>query len=104
VELIKGEEKTTNLPSNSVDKILMVDVYHEFSFPREMIESMKRALKPNGAIYLIEYRREDDWVPIKTVHKMTEEQAVKEFEASGFYLDKNIGNLPWQHCMIFRMQ
>ncbi|MGB6037778.1 MAG: class I SAM-dependent methyltransferase [Cryomorphaceae bacterium] len=104
VELIKGEEKTTNLPPNSVDKILMVDVYHEFSFPREMIESMKQALKPDGAIYLIEYRREDDWVPIKTVHKMTEEQAVKEFEALGFYLDKNIGNLPWQHCMIFRVQ
>ncbi|HKK39089.1 MAG TPA: class I SAM-dependent methyltransferase, partial [Cryomorphaceae bacterium] len=104
VVLIKGEEKTTNLPPNSVDKILMVDVYHEFSFPREMIESMKRALKPGGAIYLIEYRREDDWVPIKTVHKMTEEQAVKEFEASGFYLDKNMGNLPWQHCMIFRIK
>jgi cyclopropane fatty-acyl-phospholipid synthase-like methyltransferase len=104
VELIKGSEKSVNLPVNSVDKILMVDVYHEFSFPREMLESMKKALKPDGAIYLIEYRREDDWVPIKTVHKMSEEQAVKEFEASGFELEKNKGNLPWQHCMIFRMQ
>jgi predicted methyltransferase len=81
----------------------MVDVYHEFSFPREMLESMREALKPGGAIYLIEYRREDDWVPIKTVHKMTEKQAVKEFESSGFVLDTNIGNLPWQHCMVFRM-
>ncbi len=103
VELIKGEEKTTNLPANAVDKILMVDVYHEFSFPREMVDSMKEALKPGGAIYLIEYRRENDWVPIKKVHKMTEDQAVKEFEAAGFVLDKNIGNLPWQHCMIFRI-
>lgn len=104
VILIKGEEKTTNLPPNSVDKILMVDVYHEFSYPREMVASMKSALKPDGSIYLIEYRREDDWVPIKTVHKMTEAQAIKEFKAAGFYLDKNIGNLPWQHCMVFRMQ
>jgi ubiquinone/menaquinone biosynthesis C-methylase UbiE len=103
VELVKGAEKTTNLHPNSVDKILMVDVYHEFSFPREMLESMREALKPGGAIYLIEYRREDDWVPIKTVHKMTEKQAVKEFESSGFVLDTNIGNLPWQHCMVFRM-
>ena len=103
VELVKGAEKTANLPPNSVDKILMVDVYHEFSFPREMLESMREALKPGGAIYLIEYRREDDWVPIKTVHKMTEKQAVKEFESSGFVLDTNIGNLPWQHCMVFRM-
>jgi SAM-dependent methyltransferase len=103
VELVKGAEKTANLHPNSVDKILMVDVYHEFSFPREMLESMREALKPGGAIYLIEYRREDDWVPIKTVHKMTEKQAVKEFESSGFVLDTNIGNLPWQHCMVFRM-
>lgn len=103
VELIKGSEKSTKLPSNSVDKILMVDVYHEFSFPREMLESMKQALKPEGAIYLIEYRKEDKWVPIKEVHKMTEEQAVKEFEASGFVLEKNMGNLPWQHCMVFRI-
>ena len=103
VELIKGSEKSTNLPPNSVDKILMVDVYHEFSYPREMLESMKQALKPGGAIYLIEYRKEDKWVPIKEVHKMTEEQAVREFEASGFVLDKNIGNLPWQHCMVFRI-
>jgi SAM-dependent methyltransferase len=104
VELIQGEEKTTNLPENTIDKILMVDVYHEFSFPREMVASMKRALKPGGVIYLIEYRRENDWVPIKKVHKMTEAQAVKEFEAMGFTLEKNQGNLPWQHCMIFRIE
>lgn len=103
VELIKGDEQSTNLPENAIDKILMVDVYHEFSFPKEMVASMKKALKPDGVIYLIEYRREDEWVPIKKVHKMTEAQAVKEFEAAGFVLDKNMGNLPWQHCMVFRI-
>jgi predicted methyltransferase len=79
----------------------MVDVYHEFSFPVEMIASMKSALKKNGEIYLIEYLSEDPNIPIKTIHKMSEAQAVKEFEAHGFKLKKNIDNLPWQHCMVF---
>jgi SAM-dependent methyltransferase len=103
IELIKGEEKTTNLPNAGIDKVLMVDVYHEFSYPYEMLESIKKALKPNGKVYLVEFRKEDDWVPIKEVHKMTEDQATKEFEASGFVLERNIGNLPWQHCMVFRI-
>jgi ubiquinone/menaquinone biosynthesis C-methylase UbiE len=79
----------------------MVDVYHEFSHPKEMLESIVEALKPSGKIFLIEYRKENKWVPIKEVHKMSEAQAVKEFEAAGLQLMKNEGNLPWQHCMVF---
>ena len=101
VETILGSEKSVYLPKNSVDKILMVDVYHEFNFPVEMIASMKNALKPKGQLFLIEYRGEDSRVPIKKVHKMTEKQAVKEMEAAGFKLKENIYNLPWQHCMVF---
>lgn len=101
VELIKGTEKSVNLQENSVDKILMVDVYHEFSYPVEMLASMHKALQKTGRIYLIEYRGEDNSIPIKKLHKMTEEQAVKEFEANGFTLKENITNLPWQHCMVF---
>tara|TARA_B100001094_G_C18172948_1_gene796232 strand:- start:980 stop:1702 length:723 start_codon:yes stop_codon:yes gene_type:complete len=101
IKTILGTEKTVELPKNSVDKILMVDVYHEFSFPVEMINSIKNALKPNGELFLIEYRAEDLKVPIKRIHKMTEEQAVKEMKAAGLLLKENIDNLPWQHCMIF---
>ena len=101
IETILGNEKSVHLPNNSVDKILMVDVYHEFNFPVEMIASMKNALKPNGQLFLIEYRAEDLKVPIKKIHKMTEKQAVKEMEAAGFKLKENIDNLPWQHCMVF---
>ena len=101
IETILGTEKSVEIPINSVDKILMVDVYHEFSFPLEMIASMKSALKSNGQLFLIEYRAEDPLVPIKTIHKMSENQAVKEMKAAGFKLLKNIENLPWQHCMVF---
>jgi hypothetical protein len=67
-----------------------------------MMASMSKCLKDDGRIFLVEYRKEDEWVPIKEVHKMTEEQAVKEMKAAGFELERNIGNLPWQHCMVFR--
>ena len=101
VKTILGNEKSVQLPKNSIDKILMVDVYHEFNFPIEMITSIKNALKPQGQLFLIEYRGEDPKVPIKKIHKMTEKQAVKEMEAAGFKLKSNIKNLPWQHCMVF---
>ena len=101
VETVLGSEKSINLPMNSIDKILLVDVYHEFSYPAEMVESIKSALKPNGQLFLIEYRGEDSSVPIKKIHKMTEKQSIKEMEAAGFRLKENIDNLPWQHCMIF---
>jgi precorrin-6B methylase 2 len=101
VAVVKGSEESVNLAENSVDKILMVDVYHEFSYPIEMIASIKKALRADGKIYLIEYRAEDSSVPIKEVHKMSEKQAVKEFKAAGFKLESNESNLPWQHCMVF---
>ena len=101
VETVLGSEKSINLPKNSIDKILLVDVYHEFSYPAEMVESIKNALKSNGQLFLIEYRGEDSSVPIKKIHKMTVKQSIKEMEAAGFRLKENIDNLPRQHCMIF---
>ena len=101
IETILGSEKSINLPKHSLDKVLLVDVYHEFSDPIEMIESIKNALKPNGLLFLIEYTGEDSNVPIKKIHKMTERQSVLEMKAAGLKLKENIDNLPWQHCMIF---
>ena len=101
VKTILGTEKSIQLPNNSLNKILMVDVYHEFSYPKEMILSIKNALKQDGELFLIEYRGEDPEVPIKKIHKMSEKQALKEMEVAGFKLKENISNLPWQHCMVF---
>ncbi len=101
ITLVQSDVQDVKLPENSVDKVLMVDVYHEFSHPVEMIQSIKKALRSDGKIYLIEYRGEDPQVPIKRLHKMTEAQAVKEMKAVGLRLEENIEGLPWQHCMVF---
>ncbi len=102
VKTILSTEQKVNLPANSIDLMLLVDVYHEFSFPYEMGRSMLEALKPGGLLYLVEFRAEDNNVPIKAVHKMSEKQAVKELKAAGFQFERNISNLPWQHCMVFK--
>lgn len=101
VELIQGQEANPNLDPHSVDMVLMVDVYHELSYPKEMMEQIVAALKPGGRFILLEYRMEDPKVPIKRLHKMSLEQAVKEMKAVGLQLKENIGNLPWQHFMVF---
>src|SRR5262249_62108470 len=80
VEPVQGTETDPKLPDNSVDMILMVDVYHEFSYPWEMTVAMIKALKPGGGLVFVEFRLEDEKVPIKLVHKMTEKQELKEME------------------------
>ena len=102
VEPVLGAESNPKLPSNAVDLILMVDVYHEFSQPQTMLRQMKEALKANGRLVLLEYRKEDPHIPIRSEHKMSVEEARMELEAEGFKLDKVLNDLPRQHILIFR--
>lgn len=101
VALIKGEEDNPNLAHNAMDMVLMVDVYHELSHPKEVMQQVAKALKPDGKFVLLEYRMEDPAVPIKLLHKMSVKQAVTEMKAVGLRLQENISNLPWQHFMVF---
>jgi ubiquinone/menaquinone biosynthesis C-methylase UbiE len=98
---VQGGIVDPKLPVNSIDLILMVDVYHEFSFPREMGLAMKRALKPGGRIALVEYRAEDPKIPIRDLHRMTEAQAKKEMAVLGLVWQRTDETLPWQHLMFF---
>jgi precorrin-6B methylase 2 len=102
IELIQGTESDPKLPANSTDLILMVDVYHEFSYPWEMTTAMVRALKPGGRLVFVEYRKEDPEVPIKLVHKMTERQVLKEMAPHPLTWVKTLGILPRQHIIVFR--
>jgi SAM-dependent methyltransferase len=101
VEPVQGTETDPKLPANSVDLILMVDVYHEFSFPFEMTEAMVRSLKTGGRIVFVEYRKEDPKVYIKLVHKMYEKQVIKEMEPHPLRWLKTLDVLPSQHIIIF---
>lgn len=101
VSIVKGSEQSPNLPANSTDLALMVDVYHELAYPKEMLQALRLALRPGGKLVLLEYRGEDPSVPIKPLHKTTVLQLNKELEAAGFSLMKQSGFLPTQHFLIY---
>jgi ubiquinone/menaquinone biosynthesis C-methylase UbiE len=101
VELIESTPIDPKLPENSVDLILLVDVYHEFAYPVHMLRELRKSLTPAGRVALVEFRAEDPLVPIKPLHKMTKHQIMKEFPANGFKLAEQFDGLPWQHLMFF---
>ena len=99
---VLGTITDPKLPTNSVDLVLMVDVYHEFSHPYEMTQNIISSLKTGGRVAFVEFRAEDPDVPIKRVHKMSVDQVKKEAAAAGLTFDSVIEKLPWQHLIIFR--
>jgi ubiquinone/menaquinone biosynthesis C-methylase UbiE len=101
VELVENTEKEAKLPAGSVDLMLMVDVYHEFSHPHEMIVDMVKSLKVGGRLVFVEFRLEDDQVPIKLVHRMAEKQVKKEMTPHPLKHAATLDHLPWQHVIIF---
>ena len=101
VETIQCTETDPKLPAAGVDLVLMVDVYHELAFPYEVMMAVRKSLKPGGRVVLVEFRKEDPKVPIKEVHKMSEEQIKKEMAVVGLTHQKTIGVLPWQHIAVF---
>ncbi len=98
---VHGTLTDPKLPPGSVDLILLVDVYHEFSHPHEMTQAMVKALRPGGRMVFVEFRLEDDKVPIKRVHKMSERQVLKEMEPHPLRHARTLGTLPWQHVIVF---
>ena len=98
---VLGTITDPELPTASMDTIIMVDVYHEFDHPFEMTEAMCRALKPGGRLVFVEFRGEDENVPIKRVHKMSEAQVKKEMAPHPLAWKETISTLPWQHVIVF---
>jgi ubiquinone/menaquinone biosynthesis C-methylase UbiE len=104
VEVVQATETDPNLPANSVDLVLFVDVYHELSYPFEVMTKVRQSLKPHGRVAFVEYRKEDPSVPIKPLHKMSVQQLEKEMRAVGLTRVQTIETLPLQHIVFFETQ
>jgi len=101
VQTVLGTADDPKLPPAALDLILMVDVYHEFSEPQTMLRRMRDALKPDGRLVLLEYRKEDPAIPIRLEHKMSVAEAKLEVEAEGYTLARVDEVLPRQHILVF---
>ena len=102
VVTIQGTESDPKLPTNQFDLAIFVDVYHECDFPFEIISGVVQSLKVGGRLVLVEYRGEDDSVPIKRLHKMTTAQVRTEMALHPLDWVEVIDTLPRQHILIFR--
>ncbi len=101
VEAVLGKVDDPNLPQDSIDLAFMVDAYHEFEYPREMMAGVVKALKPQGRVVLVEYRQENPFILIKPLHKMSEKQVKKEMKAVGLQWQQTKEFLPEQHFIVF---
>lgn len=102
IELVLGTDVDAPLPENAIDLALLVDVYHEFRHPQEMLRSIRQSLKAGGQLVLVEYRKEDASIPIASTHRMSVADARTEVEAEGFTFDRVVAGLPRQHIIMFR--
>ena len=102
IETVLGTEDNPDLPKNSIDLALMVDAYHEFAYPREMMNNLYNALKPGGKVVLVEYRQENPMIMIKPLHKMSQKQVKQEMKAINLQWVKTQEFLPEQHFMVFQ--
>lgn len=101
IKPILATEQESGLAAAAFDMVLMVDVYHELSNPPEILAAVHKSLKRDGRLVLVEFREEDEAVPILPLHKMSQPQVVKELEANGFKLVGQFDRLPWQHVLQF---
>ncbi len=102
IRTVLGSESDPRLPASTLDVVILVDVYHEFSEPQHMLDRIRDALKPNGRLVLLEFRKEDPNVPIRPEHKMSVDQVKAEVTPEGYQFEKVIDTLPWQHILFFR--
>ncbi len=99
---VLGTESDPKLTQQSLDMVLLVDVYHEFSRPQRMLDRIRDALKPDGQLVLLEFRKEDASVPIRPEHKMSVPEVKAEVAPEGYTFEKVVDTLPWQHIIFFR--
>jgi ubiquinone/menaquinone biosynthesis C-methylase UbiE len=99
---VLGDAANPRLPDGAIDLAVLVDVYHEFADPQAMLRRIRMALRPDGRLALLEFRKEDPAIPIRPEHKMSVKEAQAEIEPEGYRLDTAIEDLPWQHILIFR--
>jgi ubiquinone/menaquinone biosynthesis C-methylase UbiE len=101
IDFVEDTATDPRLPPGGLDWVLLVDVYHEFSQPREMLEGIRAGLKPTGRVALVEYRLEDEGIHVSAQHRMSVAQVLSEWVPAGYRLVKRLEFLPKQHFFIF---
>jgi ubiquinone/menaquinone biosynthesis C-methylase UbiE len=92
IQTVLDNDKSSELPPNSVDIIFLCDTYHHFEFPKAMLASMLRALRPGGQVVLVEFHLVKGKSPAWMFEHVRAGQEVftKEFVDAGFAFEKEL--------------
>jgi len=98
VTFFQGTEKNPNLPGNSADVVLILDAYHHFDYPREMLVGIAKALRSEGRLVIVDYYKEGfgDGNHIR----LDVDDVIKEIEANGFQLVSKADHIPKSQYLI----
>lgn len=89
VTAIRGSQQDTGLPEACCDAILLRLVYHHFGDPARMRASLRKALRPEARLVIVDTEPRKDWRPLEGVperggHGIHEADLVKEMTGDGF--------------------
>ena len=104
VEYVLADDDNPRLPERSIDLVFVAYAYHEFGDPHEMMRRIRRALKPGGRVFILEYAKESSIAPATPLHKMSFEEIRREIEPMGFAVDQLLDFLPVQHGVVFTIK
>ncbi|MCG6924737.1 MAG: class I SAM-dependent methyltransferase [Acidobacteria bacterium] len=89
------------LPDASVDRFVIVDVWHHIEGHPAYLEKLKRMLRPGGQVVHIDFQKRDTPVGPPTSEKIARSDLVEEMEAAGFRLSAEHDFLPYQYFLVF---
>jgi SAM-dependent methyltransferase len=96
ITVVRAEREKTNLPDACCDVVLMRNVYHHVTNPDRFLAAVKRALRPDGRVIVIDFGpgalwfhggRPGDASERRPGHGVSQAAAAAEFEAAGFRLE-----------------
>jgi ubiquinone/menaquinone biosynthesis C-methylase UbiE len=103
---IVSTQANTRLEESSVDVAFVSDTYHHFEDPKTMLASIRRALRPGGALVVVDYERipgtSPDWV-LKHV-RAGKEEFRSEIKAASFRFVEEVKLMRENYFLRFRKE
>jgi ubiquinone/menaquinone biosynthesis C-methylase UbiE len=103
VATVLGTDESVNLEPNSIDVAFVCDTYHHFEFPQKTLASIHKALKPEGRLIVIDFRREEgksrDWV-LNHV-RAGQEVVEQEITEAGFEKTRAVDDLMEENYLLY---
>jgi len=57
LKAVLGDPHSPRLEPHTLDLVCIIDSYHHFEFPQDMLREIVKALRPDGALILIDFKR-----------------------------------------------